>query len=411
MALQNRLDHRDLGVGGGAQLVAFVGLGGRVEHPLVVGHRDPDLDALGRCDPALRLDVLPRRVIPLRADQREHITFAAVLADQRRGQAQAPAGLQIGGHPEHRRRQQMHLVVDDEAPVPAVEQLEVFVLTLGPPGDHLIGRDGHRPDLFALPGVLADLLFGQRRACDQLALPLPAGHGVGHQDQRRRAGFRHGCRADQGLAGAAGQHDDTGAAVPERVGCHLLVVAQRPAVLFEGDRVLFAIDITGQVLGRPPDLEQHLLDPAPLTVVHHDGVVVEARTQHRCDLLVAQHFLEYRAVEADQRQAVGRVLDELEAAVSRHRVDDVDEQRLRNRVSRVGHQGVDDLLGVVAGGAGVPQSQRCDAVGVDVFGSALQLGERCDRRAGGSGQLMIDLEQHRLVGLHDQRAVGHGRSR
>jgi hypothetical protein len=43
--------------------------------------------------------------------------FAAVLADERRGESEAATRLQVGGELEHRRGQQMHLVVDDEAPV------------------------------------------------------------------------------------------------------------------------------------------------------------------------------------------------------------------------------------------------------------------------------------------------------
>ena len=108
------------------------------------------------------------RVVPLRADQREHVALAAVLADQRRGQAEPAAGLQVGGHPEDRRRQQVHLVVDDQAPVAGVEQLEVGVDALPAGRHHLVRRDGDRPDLLAGAGVLADLVLGQRRAPEQL---------------------------------------------------------------------------------------------------------------------------------------------------------------------------------------------------------------------------------------------------
>ena len=172
-----------------------------------------------------------------------------------------------------------------------------------------------------------------------------------------------------------------------------------------------AVDVAGEVLGGPADLEQHLLDAAALAGVHDDGVVVDAGAEHRGDLLVAQHLLEHRAVEADQDQAVHRALDQLQPAVAGHRVDDVDEQRLRHRVAGEGHQRVDHLLGVVPGGAGVPQRQRGDPVGVDVFGGAFQFGERRDGRPRLTRLLMVDLEQHGLVGLHDQRAVGHARSR
>ena len=65
--------------------------------------------------------------IPLGPDQREDVALPAVLPDQGRGQPEPPPGLQVGGHPEHRRRQQVHLVVDHQAPVARVEQVEVLV--------------------------------------------------------------------------------------------------------------------------------------------------------------------------------------------------------------------------------------------------------------------------------------------
>ena len=188
--VDQRPDHRQLGAGGGRHPVALLGLGRRVRHPLGVGQRHPDLGALGRRDPALRLDVLPRRVVALRADQREHVALAAVLADQGGGQAEPAAGLQVGGEAEDRRRQQVHLVVDDQAPVAGAEQVEVGERAAAPRGEHLVRGDGDRADLLALAGVLADLLLGQRRAGDQLALPLPAGDRVGDQDQRGRLGLR-----------------------------------------------------------------------------------------------------------------------------------------------------------------------------------------------------------------------------
>ena len=60
----------DPGLGGGAggEPVALLGLGGGVGQPLALAEQGhPHLDAVGRRDPALRLDVLPRGVVPLRA--------------------------------------------------------------------------------------------------------------------------------------------------------------------------------------------------------------------------------------------------------------------------------------------------------------------------------------------------------
>ena len=72
--------------------------------------------------------------------------------------------------------------------------------------------DDRSADLLALARVLADLLLGERGAGDQLALPLPPGDGVGHQDQRGRLRLGHRGRADQRLARPAGKDDDARAA-------------------------------------------------------------------------------------------------------------------------------------------------------------------------------------------------------
>ncbi len=180
--------------------------------------------------------------------------------------------------------------------------------------------------------------------------------------------MRHGGGSDDGLAGTAGQHHHTRAALPETRHRALLVVAQLPAVLAQLDRVRLAVDVTGQVLGRPADLQQRLLEPSPLGRVHHDTVVVKARPEHRRDLLRPDDLGEHRAVDGAQHQPVRRVVLQPQPAVAVHGVGDVDEQRVRNGVAGEPDERVDDLFGVMAGGPGVPQRQRGDPVGVHVLG-------------------------------------------
>ena len=86
-----------------------------------------------------------------------------------------------------------------------------------------------------------------------------------------------------------------------------------------------AVDVAGQILGRPTDLEQHLLDAAALAGMHDDGVVIEAGPQHRADLLVAQHLGKDGAIQAHQGETVGGMLDQLQPPVAAHGVDDVDQ--------------------------------------------------------------------------------------
>jgi hypothetical protein len=173
----------------------------------------------------------------------------------------------------------------------------------------------------------------------------------------------------------------------------------------------FAVDVACEILGGPADLEQHLLDPATLAGVHDDGVILDAGAEHGRNLLVAQHLFKHRTVKAHQRQAMYRVLDQLQPTVTGHGVDDVDQQWLGHRVAGETDQRIDDLFGVMTGSACVPQRQRGNAVGVDVLGRALQLGERRDGGARRTGLLVVNFEQHGFIGLHYQRSVRHwGRS-
>ena len=99
---------------------------------------------------------------------------------------------------------------------------------------------------------------------------------------------------------------------------------------------------------------------------------------------------------------MGRIGDQLQAAVAVHGLGDLGEQGVGHRESRVGDEDVDDGFGVQPGGSGVPQGQRGDPVGVDVLGRPLQLGEGGDVAAGVLGAGVGDL----LVGLDDQGAIG-----
>ena len=198
--------------------------------------------------------------------------------------------------------------------------------------------------------------------------------------------------------------------MPERLRRLPLVGAQRPAVLDEGDRVGLAVDVAGEVLGGPAELEQRLLEGAALARVDGDGVVADPFADHPLDLLGAQHLLQHRPVGGRQHEPVRRVLLQPQPPVAGHGVGDVHEQGVRHGVAGVPQQRVDDLLGVVPGGAGVPQGERRHAVGVDVLGRPFEFGERGDLLAAGVGQRVVDLQQQGLVGLDDERTVGQGES-
>ena len=60
-----------------------------------------------------------------------------------------------------------------------------------------------------------------------------------------------------------------------------------------------------------------------------------------------------------------------------------------------------------AGGAGIPQPQRRQAVGVHVLGGSLEFGEHGDLTPALLRLRVIDLQEQRVIALHDQRTVSH----
>ena len=113
---------------------------------------------------------------------------------QRRGQAEPAAGLDLGGDPEDGGREQVDLVVDDQAPVALVEEGEVgeVAVLLGPVGDDLVGGERHRRDRLGVAGVGGDQSLVDVGLVEDLAPPLLDGGGAGGQDQRALLQGGHG---------------------------------------------------------------------------------------------------------------------------------------------------------------------------------------------------------------------------
>ena len=77
------------------------------------------------------------------------------------------AGLKIRTPTIHRRGDVMDLVVDNQSPLAAIEQLPVSIHSCRP-----VGGDRDRPDVFRPAVVLADLVRVERRACEEFFAPL-----------------------------------------------------------------------------------------------------------------------------------------------------------------------------------------------------------------------------------------------
>ncbi|OIQ77583.1 hypothetical protein GALL_407190 [mine drainage metagenome] len=152
-------------------------------------------------------------------------------------------------------------------------------------GHDLVGRDGNRANFFLGSGVLADFIGGQGSATEKFITPLSGRHGICHQNQSGRFSFRHCRRADDGLSGSAGKHDNARTAMPEPLDCMTLVVANLPSFFAECDLMEFAVHITGRILCRPTNFQQRLLDVSALAWVHGHRVSIDPLTDQRLDPL------------------------------------------------------------------------------------------------------------------------------
>ena len=360
---------------------------------------------------------LPRHIDLLGADQGEDVVLAAVLADQRGRQPQPPPGLKARRHLEDRGGQQVDLVVDDQAPVPLIEQGQVRELGVvpRPPGHDVVGRHGHGPDVLGGTAVLADLVRLKRGLVQQLGDPLPGGRNVRGQHQRRGLDFGHAGHADDGLARPARQDDDAGAAPraaarmkdPGRI---RLIVPQgeggpRGGAAAQVDRQRFALAVSGQVLRGKADLHQGLLDASAGNRFDAEGGRRKPLDQQRRDVLVAADLLGQRLVGRPEHQP-GFVPIQLQPPIARGILADLHGHVLRHVVLGKLLERLHDFGGGDPGGAGVPDRQRRDAVGVDVLRRLDQLGEAGQAVPRSLIAGAIDLDQHGVVALHDQWILG-----
>ena len=398
-------DDAELRGRGRGEPVALVIGGCRVRESLGLRQVDAHLVARGRGDEALRLDLLPRRIEPLGTDEGEHVALAAVLAHQRRGEPEPATCLQLGRELEHGRRQEVHLVVDHESPVERVEQGEMGVLALPLRGEDLVRRDRDGLDLLHLPRVLADLIGGERRAPQQLVAPLARRDGVRHENEGRRLRRRHRARADEGLARAAGQHDDARAAVEEVVDRLLLVAAQVPVGEVELDRMRRAGGVAGEVFSRPAELHELLLQRAARPGGDEEAVLVDAVGQEGRDALRVRDLGEDGRVGAVQAQ--GAVVGAIhhEPAVPGDGLAHVDGDRLRHGELRVPLERAEHVFGVMTRRSRVPEAEAGDAVRVHVLGRAFELREHREIVPCVLRERMCDLEEYGSVALHDEGAV------
>jgi len=268
--------------------------------------------ALGLGDPALGLEHAPRHVILLGPDQAEDVFLAVIFADQGGREPEPAAGLDVGGDPEHGRRQQMDLVIDDQPPVTLVEQVKVgeVAILLGPVGDDLVGGQRDRPDGLGVAGVGADLRRVDIGLVEDLAPPLCHGRRAGGQHQGLGLERRQGRQAHDRLACATGQYDHTRTPLDVATGVKgsdgsLLVIANqkrqpRQRLLPEVQQEPCARCVSGEVLGRIAHGDQCLLEHAAMGVVNAEAGRIQALSQVIAHSPLPRQLLQQRLILGDQ---------------------------------------------------------------------------------------------------------------
>ena len=284
--------------------------------------------------------------------------------------------------------------------------------TLGP-GEHLIGGDGDWTDLLGVARILADLIVGQVGLGQQLAAPLMCRADRGHDDQRVGAGGGNGCQSDDCLARTAGQRQHAVAALIVALGPPGRQRIRLVRAKFGGELGPLQAGtpfVSGLIGGRPTKPDQRLLEHAAVACAHREPVAVQTVAQQLGHLLVAADLLEQCRFGRGEGKGGGVVVThQPEPPVATHLIVHLGQHRRCHRILRqVGDRG-GHIARTQPGHRGVPQRQRGDAVGVDVFGCLLQLGKPGQLGAGLLEARRGDLGEHGQVALHDQRVgrVGH----
>ena len=74
---------------------------------------------------------------------------------------------------------------------------------------------------------------------------------------------------------------------------------------------------------------------------------------------------------------------------------------MRNGVARIFKKSIDYLFGIVASGAGVPESEVSESVGMNMFRRAFEFSEWRDCAAAIGREWMINIKEERLIALDD----------
>jgi len=171
-----------------------------------------------------------------------------------------------------------------------------------------------------------------------------------------------------------------------------------------------AIDITRQVFCREAHIDEGFLDVAAHGRIDLHGARVYLAGDELADLALAADLQHEERVFRAEQQAAIRCAAQLQPPEARDVVPHIGLDVAGDIVLAVLGQGLEDGICIQPAGGCVPQRQRRQPVGVDVFGAFLQLRKARQRVARLLVAGVIDLQQDGPIALHDhriQRISGH----
>ena len=358
-----------------------------------------------------------------------------VFAHERGGKAQAASGLHFGTQTEHRSRQQVHFVVNHQAPLFLTKEREVreflldfffgqiidigigfFVGLLGTLTlrQNLVGRHRHGADFLDFAGVFLHLVESQVRLVANFTNPLTRSRNVRRQNQGLSLYQSHRGKANHGLTRTARQHNHArtalfGTARVEHLGSFLLVVAESKRLsahrrFTQVNRKRIAHGITGQVFHRETRIREGHLQVAAAFRVHFGVQVVNKLKNERFHLLEVADFGEHVLVIGFDNQLVAFFL-KTQQTITVHVILNFRNDGFRNREATLAFETFQNFGCTKARRSGVPQAEGANLVGMQMLGALDQFGERGNRVAGSFVGRGINLHHNFHITLNNNGAI------
>ena len=166
-----------------------------------------------------------------------------------------------------------------------------------------------------------------------------------------------------------------------------------------------AVGVAAEVVDRVADPHHRLLQRAALGRIDGEASGLAGAEQSR-QPLVGAHFGQHVRVIRGEEQATVAGGQETRATVAAELLAHEVEHERRDGVAGECGQAAGDVVAVEPHGGGVPQRQRREAIGVDVLGGLLELGETGQEVAPAFVRRPGHLEEDRAVALDDERTIG-----